>query len=86
MWVGSGVRAQCASANEELGTLADNTALTTRDQNSIADIGLVAGGKERKEGKKIIFFILFDLFNIDADGAKSIADITKTRKAQYQTF
>ena len=55
-----------------------------RDQYSIAEIGLVAGGKERKEGRQTIFFTLLDPFNSDADEAESITDTTKPRKVQYQ--
>ena len=39
-----------------------------RDQYSIAEAGLVAGGKERKEGRQTIFVPL-DPFNSDADEA-----------------
>ena len=55
-----------------------------RDQYSIAEIGLVAGGKERKEGRPTIFFTLLDLFNRDADEAELITDIKKPRKVQHQ--
>ncbi len=51
---------------------------------SIAEIGLVAGGKERKEGRETIFFTPLDPFNSDADEAESITDIAKPRKVQYQ--
>ena len=50
-----------------------------RDQYSIAEIGLVAGGKERKEGIQTIFFTPLDLFNSDANEAESITDIKKPR-------
>ena len=40
-----------------------------RDQYSIAEVGLVAGGKERKEGRQTIFFTPLDPFNSDADEA-----------------
>ena len=55
-----------------------------RDQYSIAEAGLVAGGKERKEGRQTIFFTPLDPFNSDADEAESITDIKKPRKVQYQ--
>ena len=55
-----------------------------RDQYSIAEIGLVAGGKERKEGRQTIFFTPLDPFNSDTDEADSITDFKKPRKVQYQ--
>ena len=55
-----------------------------RDQYSIAEIGLVAGGTEREEGRQTIFFTPFDPFNSDAHEAESIADTTKPRKVEYQ--
>ena len=55
-----------------------------RDQYSIAEAGLVAGGKEREEGRQTIFFIPLDPFNIDADEAELITDIKKPRKVHYQ--
>ena len=55
-----------------------------RDQYAIAEIGLVAGGKERKEGRQTIFFTPLDAFNSDADEAESIADTAKPRKVKYQ--
>ena len=55
-----------------------------RDQYSIAEVGLVAGGKEREEGRQTIFFTPLDPFNSDADEAESVTDITKPRKVQYQ--
>ena len=42
-----------------------------RDQFTIAEVGLVAGGMERKEGRQTIFFTLLDPFNSDADEAES---------------
>ena len=54
-----------------------------RDQYSIAEIGLVAGGKERKEGRQTIFFTAPDPFNSDADEAESITDITPPKQVQY---
>ena len=50
------------------------------DKRSSAEIGLVAGGKERKEGRQTIFFTPLDPFNSDADEAESITDTTKLRK------
>ena len=50
-----------------------------RDQYSIAEIGLVAGGKERKEGRQTIFFTPLDPFNSDADPKKSTTSCTSTR-------
>ena len=55
-----------------------------RDQYSKAEAGLVAGGKERKEGRQTIFFTPLDPFNSDADEAESITDTTKPRKVQHQ--
>ena len=55
-----------------------------RDENSSAEIGLVAGGKERKEGRQTIFFTPLDPFNSDADEAESITDTAKPRKVQCQ--
>ena len=54
-----------------------------RDQYSIAEIGLVAGGKEREEGRHAIFFTL-DPFSSDANEADSITYIKKPRKVQCQ--
>ena len=51
-----------------------------RDQYSIAEAGLVAGGKERKEGRRTVFFTPLYPFNSDANEAESITDIKKTRK------
>ena len=51
-----------------------------RDENSSAEIGLVAGATERKEGRQTIFFTPLDPFNSDADEAESITDTTKLRK------
>ena len=50
-----------------------------RDQYSFAEAGLVAGGKERKKGRQIIFFTPLDPFSSDADEAGSITDTTKPR-------
>ena len=55
-----------------------------RDQYSIAETGLVAGGQERKEGRQTIFFTPFDPFNSDTDEADLITDIMKPRKIHYQ--
>ena len=55
-----------------------------RDENSSAEIGLVAGGKGHKEGRQTIFFTPLDPFNSDADEAESTTDTTKLRKVQYQ--
>ena len=51
----------------------------------IAEIGLVAGGKERKEGRQTIFFIPLDPFNGDANEADSITDLKTPRKVKYQS-
>ena len=56
-----------------------------RDQYSIAEIGLVAGGKERKEGRQTIFFSPLDPFNSDANESDSITDLKKPRKVKYQS-
>ena len=55
-----------------------------RNQHSIAEAGLVAGGKERKEGRQTIFFTPRDPFNSDADDAELITDIKKPWKVHYQ--
>ena len=55
-----------------------------RDQYSIEEVGLMAGGKERKEGRQTIFFTPLDPFNSDADEAESITDNNKPRQVQYQ--
>ena len=55
-----------------------------RDQYSMAEAGLVAGGKEREEGRQTIFFAPLDPFNSDANEAESITDIKKPRKVHYQ--
>ena len=52
-----------------------------RDQYSIAEVGLVAGGKQ---GRQTIFFTPLDPFNSDADEAESVTDIKKPRKVHYQ--
>ena len=41
-----------------------------RDQHSIAEAALVAGGNERKEGRQTMFFTHLDPFNIDASEAE----------------
>ena len=51
-----------------------------RDRYSIAEIGLVAGGKERKEGRQSFFFTPLDPFYSDADEAESFSDLKKPRK------
>ena len=56
-----------------------------RDQHSIAEIGLVAGGKERKEGRQTSFFTPLDPFNSDANEADSITDLKKPRKVKCQS-
>ena len=55
-----------------------------RDQDFVAEIGLVAGGKERKEGRQTIFFTPLDPFNSDADEAESITHTTKPRTVKSQ--
>ena len=55
-----------------------------RDQYSIAEIGLVTGGKDRKEGKQTIFFTPLDPFNSDTDEAELCTDIKKPRKVHHQ--
>ena len=50
-----------------------------RDQYSIAETGLVAEEKERKEGNHTIFST-----NSDADEAEAITDIKKPRKVNHQ--
>ena len=51
-----------------------------RDQYFIAEAGLVAGEKERKEGRQTIFFTPLDPFNSDADEAESSTD-KETKKS-----
>ena len=51
-----------------------------RDQYSIADIGLVAGGRERKEGRQTIFFTPLDPFNSDAYEADLYCRYQETKK------
>ena len=53
-------------------------------KHSMAEAGLVAGGRERKEGRQTTFFTPLDPFNSEADEAESITDTTKPRKVQYQ--
>ena len=55
-----------------------------RDQYSIAVAVLVAGGKERKDGRQTIFSTPIDLFNDDANEAKLITDFNKARKVHDQ--
>ena len=50
-----------------------------RDQNSIAEPGLVAEEKERKEGNQTFFFT-----NSDADEVEAVTDVKKSRKVNYQ--
>ena len=50
-----------------------------RDQYSIAETGLVAGGKERKEGRQTIFFTPLDPFNSDAHEVELITDVKKPK-------
>ena len=51
-----------------------------RDQYSIAEIGLVAGGMERKEGRQTIFFTPLDPFN--SDEAESINRYYETKRSK----
>ena len=51
-----------------------------RDQYSIAEAGLVAGGKENKEGRQTIFFTPLDPYHSDAIEAESSTDLSKPRK------
>ena len=55
-----------------------------RDQYAIAEIGLVAGGEEREEGRQTIFFTPLDAFSKDANEAESVTDLKKPRKVKYQ--
>ena len=50
-----------------------------RDRFSIAEAGLVAGGKENK-GRQTIFFTPLDTDGSDAAEAESITDLSKPRK------
>ena len=53
-----------------------------RDQYSIAEMRLVARGKERKERRQTISSTPLDPFNSDADEAESFTDTTKSKKSQ----
>ena len=55
-----------------------------RDQTSVAEAGLVAQEKERKEGRHTISFTPLDPFNSDADETEAVTDIKKPRKVNYQ--
>ena len=54
------------------------------DLYSIAEVGLVAGGKEHKEGKQTLFFTPRDPFNSYASEMEAIAEIKKPKKVYYQ--
>ena len=54
-----------------------------RDQYSVAETGLVAGGKERKEGRQTIFFTPLDPFSSDADEAEVMTEIKKPWNVHY---
>ena len=56
----------------------------TRDPYSIAEAGLMAGGKEHKEGKQTLFFTPHDPFNSYASEMEAIAEIKKPKKIHYQ--
>ena len=56
-----------------------------RDRYSIAEAGLVAGGKGNTEGRQTIFFTLLDPYHSDASEAESSTDFSKPRKVHYQT-
>ena len=55
-----------------------------RNQYSMAEAGLVAKRKERKEGRQTIFFTPLDPFDSDADEAESITDFKEPRKVHCQ--
>ena len=55
------------------------------DSYSLTEIGLVAGGKERKDGRQTIFFTPLDPFNSDANETDPITDLKKPRKVKYQS-
>ena len=55
-----------------------------RDQYSMAEAGLVAGRKGRKEGTQTIFFTPLRPFDSDADEAESITEFKEPRKAHCQ--
>ena len=55
-----------------------------RERCSIAEIGVVAGRKGRKDGRQTIFFTPLDPFNSDADEVESCTDTTKPRKVEHQ--
>ena len=57
----------------------------TRDRYSIEDAGLVAGGKESKEGRQAIFLTPLDPYHSDASEAAISMDLSKPRKVHYQT-
>ena len=52
-----------------------------RDRYSIAEAGLVAGGKEGKEGRQTIFFTPLDPYHSDASKAETVTDLFKTEKS-----
>ena len=56
-----------------------------RDLFSIAESGLVAGGKESKERRQTIFFTSLDPYQSDASEAETFTDLSKPRKVHYQT-
>ena len=56
-----------------------------RDQYSIAEAGLVAGGKEGKEGRQTIFFTPLDPYHNDANEAETVTNLSKPRKVHHQT-
>ena len=56
-----------------------------RDRYSIAEAGLVAGGKENEEGRQTIFFAPLDPYHSDAIEVESSTDFSKPRKVHYQT-
>ena len=56
-----------------------------RDRFSIAEVGLVTGDKESKEGRQAIFFTPLDPCHSDSSEAESITDLLKPRKVHHQT-
>ena len=54
-----------------------------RDQYSIAEAGLIAGGKKAKKDDKQ-FSLHFLIHRSGADEAESFTDLSKPRKVHYQ--
>ena len=53
--------------------------------NSILEIGLIAGAKERKEGRQTIFFTPLNSFGKNPDEEETSDDIPLLRKVHYHS-